>query len=79
MARLLGYETYYVEGQVPLASGGMGPHGWCEIVIDGFTYVFLIRTLQIIRAGTVSKFIMECPAHGDIQIIRELSRKSLTK
>ena len=40
MARLLGYETYYVEGQVPLASGGMGPHGWCEIVIDGFTYVF---------------------------------------
>lgn len=40
MARLLGYKTYYVEGQVPLASGGMGPHGWCEIVIDGFTYVF---------------------------------------
>ncbi len=40
MARLLGYETYYVEGQVPLVSGGLGPHGWCEIVIDGFTYVF---------------------------------------
>ena len=40
MARLLGYETYYVEGQVPLASGGMGPHGWCEIVMDGTTYVF---------------------------------------
>lgn len=40
MARLLGYETYYVEGQVPLRGGGMGPHGWCEIVIDGTTYVF---------------------------------------
>ena len=40
MARLLGYETYYVEGQVPLAGGGMGPHGWCEIVMDGTTYVF---------------------------------------
>lgn len=40
MARLLGYEAYYVEGQVPLAGGGMGPHGWCEIVMDGSTYVF---------------------------------------
>ena len=40
MAKQLGYDVHYVEGQVPLARGGMGPHGWCEIVIDGTTYVF---------------------------------------
>lgn len=40
MAKLLGYEVYYVEGSVPLAVGGFGPHGWCEIVINGTTYVF---------------------------------------
>lgn len=39
MALLLGYEAYYVEGYVPLARGGMGPHAWCEIVINGTTYV----------------------------------------
>lgn len=40
MAKLLGYDVYYVEGSVPLAAGGFGPHGWCEIVINGATYVF---------------------------------------
>ena len=39
MARLMGYEAYLVEGSVPLAAGGMGPHGWCEIVVNGTTYV----------------------------------------
>lgn len=39
MARVLGYEAYLVEGQVPLASGRLGPHGWCEIVINGTTYI----------------------------------------
>ena len=39
MARLMGYEAYLVEGSVPMASGGMGPHGWCEIVMNGTTYV----------------------------------------
>ena len=40
MAKLLGYDVYYVEGSVPLAAGGFGPHGWCEIVLNGATYVF---------------------------------------
>ena len=40
MARLLGYDAYLVEGEVPLARGGMGPHGWCEIDMNGTTYVF---------------------------------------
>lgn len=40
MAKLLGYDVHYVEGKVPLARGGMGPHGWCEIVMNGTTYVF---------------------------------------
>lgn len=39
MARELGYEAYMLEGQVPYVSGGYGLHGWCEIVINGTTYV----------------------------------------
>ncbi len=40
MAKLLGYDAYFVEGYVKTNSGGNSPHGWCEIVIDGTTYVF---------------------------------------
>lgn len=40
MANRLGYDAHLVEGSVPLRSGGMGPHSWCEIVINGATYVF---------------------------------------
>ena len=40
MARLLGYESYFIEGEVILKSGKLGIHGWCEIVIDGTTYVY---------------------------------------
>ena len=40
VARLMGYEAYLVEGKVPLASGFMAAHGWCEMVIDGKTYVY---------------------------------------
>lgn len=39
MARTLGYECYHISGQVPLAAGGYGPHSWCEIVINGYTYI----------------------------------------
>ncbi|MDO5338366.1 MAG: transglutaminase domain-containing protein [Eubacteriales bacterium] len=39
MARALGYEAYLISGYVPLAAGGMGDHGWVEIVINGATYV----------------------------------------
>lgn len=39
MAVALGYEAHYVYGYVPLASGGVGHHGWVEIVINGTTYV----------------------------------------
>lgn len=39
MARLLGYEVHQVNGYVPLKSGGLGPHSWVEIVVNGSTYV----------------------------------------
>lgn len=39
MAKSLGYEAYLISGYVPLAAGGMGDHGWVEIVINGTTYV----------------------------------------
>ncbi len=40
MARCLNYSAYYIEGAVMYRSGSYGPHGWCEIDIDGVTYVF---------------------------------------
>lgn len=40
MARALGYDVHMVRGYVPLARGGMGPHSWCEIVMNGTVYVF---------------------------------------
>ena len=40
MARVLGYEGNFIEGQVPYRAGGYGPHGWCELNINGTTYVF---------------------------------------
>lgn len=40
MAKLLGYEAYHMTGYVPLARGGLNPHSWCEVVINGRTYVF---------------------------------------
>lgn len=39
MAKVNGWEAYFVEGYVPLARGGMGPHGWVEVVRNGTTYV----------------------------------------
>lgn len=39
MARDLGYEAHQISGQVPLRTGGIGPHSWVEVVIDGTTYV----------------------------------------
>ena len=36
MARLLGYDAYFVEGWI----GDRYLHSWCEIVINGTTYVF---------------------------------------
>ncbi len=40
MARLLGYNIVQVSGQVPSRKGGLTPHSWCEMYIDGVTYVF---------------------------------------
>ena len=40
MARLLGYPTRQIYGQVPAARGGLTPHSWVEIDINGVTYVF---------------------------------------
>lgn len=39
MAKVSGWEVYLVEGYVPLARGGMGPHGWVEVVQNGTTYI----------------------------------------
>lgn len=40
MARTLGYNAQQISGKVPLRSGGLGPHSWVEIIINGTTYVF---------------------------------------
>ncbi len=41
MARALGYEANMIQGYVPLRAGGMGIHGWVEIVDSktGVTYI----------------------------------------
>ena len=39
MARLLGYDVQQVSGQVPHRNGGLTPHSWVEVYIDGQTYV----------------------------------------
>ena len=40
MAKALGYDAHQMTGVVPLRRGGMGPHSWVEIVIDGKIFVF---------------------------------------
>lgn len=40
MAKMLGYEAYYVQGYLPQKDGSRTTHGWCEIVMDGTVYVF---------------------------------------
>lgn len=40
MARALGYPARQMDGFVPTRTGGMGPHSWVEIDIDGVTLVF---------------------------------------
>ncbi|MCR4688153.1 MAG: hypothetical protein K5745_01230 [Saccharofermentans sp.] len=40
MAMALGYDAHQMTGVVPLRRGGMGPHSWVEIVMDGKIYVF---------------------------------------
>lgn len=39
MAKILGYDVYYVKGSVPLKGGNSLKQGWCEIVKDKTTYV----------------------------------------
>ncbi len=39
MARQLGYSATMISGQVPLLAGGMGPHAWVEIYMNGATYI----------------------------------------
>ena len=39
MAKILGYDVYYVKGSVPLKGGNSLAQGWCEIVKDGTAYV----------------------------------------
>ena len=40
MAKILGYEAYYIEGGVGSTTGTVIDHSWTELVIDGETYVF---------------------------------------
>lgn len=40
MARLLGYDVHRVNGYVPISATEYNPHGWCEIDMNGTTYVF---------------------------------------
>ena len=40
MARLLGYDAVQISGQVPSRKGGLTPHSWVEMYINGITYVF---------------------------------------
>ena len=40
MAINLGYNARQMSGKVPLRVGGLGPHSWVEIKINGTTYVF---------------------------------------
>ncbi|MBR5422359.1 MAG: transglutaminase domain-containing protein [Lachnospiraceae bacterium] len=40
MARLLGYPGRQIYGQVPSINGGLTPHSWVELDIDGDTWVF---------------------------------------
>ncbi|MDY4975707.1 MAG: S-layer homology domain-containing protein [Clostridia bacterium] len=35
----LGYDAHFIQGQVGLARGGYGPHGWVIINIDGSSYI----------------------------------------
>lgn len=39
MAKVLGYDVYYVKGSVPLKGGNSLKQGWCEIEKDGAVYV----------------------------------------
>ena len=41
MAKILGLDAHFVMGSVPtrLSAEGAGPHGWCEIDLDGATYI----------------------------------------
>jgi len=40
LAKDLGYETKVITGQVPSKKGGMTPHSWTEVSIDGKYYLF---------------------------------------
>ncbi len=40
LARTLGYEAYQISGGVRNRYGGLSPHSWAEIYIDGAFYIF---------------------------------------
>ena len=40
LSRKFGYDAVPIAGQTTSASGGLTPHGWTEIVIDGNLYIF---------------------------------------
>ena len=40
MAKAMGYDAHQVAGYVPRIGGGVTPHSWVEIVLNGTVYVF---------------------------------------
>ncbi|MBQ1507639.1 MAG: hypothetical protein IIZ36_04365 [Ruminococcus sp.] len=40
IAKVLGYDTKVVTGQIKAAAGGLTAHGWTEIYIDGGWYIY---------------------------------------
>lgn len=39
LAKGLGYDAQFIQGQVGMAAGGYGPHGWVIINMDGASYI----------------------------------------
>ncbi len=39
LAKGLGYDAYFIQGEVGLARGGYGPHGWVMIKMNGTSYI----------------------------------------
>ncbi len=40
IAKVIGYDSRVVSGAIPSLSGGMSPHGWTEIKMNGEWYIF---------------------------------------
>lgn len=39
LAKNLGYDVEFIQGQVGMAAGGLGPHGWVVVHLNGASYI----------------------------------------